>query len=272
MFAYPMASCRNNDADLVLDRGRTTTLIQDGLRKGAPTAPNPSLIAALRAGGAATRPEERRMTTAQATIAKHLRWQADQCGRLGSPLYERLLLASAADVLAGGPCWAVLAGREADEPQSMPALRFLGAVHRLVLTGQAPALAPLYGSEPPAGDPWPAFRATVAEHVEALRAEVLRAVQTNEVGRSAALVGGFLLAARDTGLPLRVLELGASAGLNLRWDAFRYETESAAWGDPGSPVRLEGAYDGAAPPFEVAATVAERRGGGPHPPGPPTPG
>ncbi len=47
-------------------------------------------------------------------------------------------------------------------------------------------------------------------------------VQTNEVGRSRALLPGFLEVARHTGLPLRLLEIGASAGLNLRWDHFPF--------------------------------------------------
>ena len=39
------------------------------------------------------------------------------------------------------------------------------------------------------------------------------------MSRSSALIGGYLLVARETGLPLRVLETGASAGLNLRWNS-----------------------------------------------------
>jgi len=47
-------------------------------------------------------------------------------------------------------------------------------------------------------------------------------LQTNEVERSRALLPGFLEVARHTGLPLRLLEIGASAGLNLRWDHFAF--------------------------------------------------
>ena len=65
--------------------------------------------------------------------------------------------------------------------------------------------------------------------------------------------------ARRTGLPLRCLELGASAGLNLNWDAYRYELDGqGGWGDPASPVRMSAETRGARPPLEVAAVVAER--------------
>jgi hypothetical protein len=77
----------------------------------------------------------------------------------------------------------------------------------------------------------------------------------------ARLVGGFLLVAQATGLPLHVLELGSSAGLILRWDAYRYETDGHAWGAAASPVRL--AFP--PPPMEVATTVIERRGCDPRP-------
>jgi hypothetical protein len=180
---------------------------------------------------------------------------------LSSPLYEHLLAAAADDVEAGGPCWAVLEGREDDPRGSVLALRFLGAVHRLVLTGRAPDLARYY---PSAGgtfddDPWPAFRAAVGAHVDELRDDVRQGVQTNEVGRSAALLGGFHLIAARWGLPLRLLEPGSSAGLNLRWDRYRYEAGEWAWGDPSSPVRFVDVYpDGV--PETVPVEIAERRG------------
>lgn len=85
-------------------------------------------------------------------------------------------------------------------------------------------------------------------------------MQTNEVGRSAALLGGFLLVARESGYPLRCLEVGAAGGLNLLWDFYRYECGRKGFGDPSSPVRIAGAWAAGHPPFEVAARVAERRG------------
>jgi hypothetical protein len=76
------------------------------------------------------------------------------------------------------------------------------------------------------------------------------------VGRCAALAPAILAYSR--GLPLRLLELGASAGLNLRWDTYRYED---LWGDPHARVKLERRYEGTRPPFEPSSVeVVERRG------------
>ncbi len=72
-----------------------------------------------------------------------LRFQGTQCGVGGSAIYERLLLAAAADVEEGGPCLDVLRGHERDPFGTALALRFMGGVHRLVLDGGAPALAAL---------------------------------------------------------------------------------------------------------------------------------
>ena len=71
-----------------------------------------------------------------------------------------------------------------------------------------------------------------------LQAAIACPVQTNEVGRCAALVGGFLTVAARTGLPLRLCEVGTSAGLNLRFDHYRYESDGRGWGPSPSPVRL----------------------------------
>ena len=196
-------------------------------------------------------------------LANALSWQAHWCGELGSPLYARLLTVAAEDALAGGVVAQVLAGHEDDPPGSALALRFLGSLHRVVLEGRAPTLAAYYPSAGgDAGLPGAeeAFIAAVAEHADELRARVDDPVQTPEVGRSAALVGGFLAVVGATGLPLRCLELGASAGLNLRWDRFRYEARGASWGPEGSPVRLCDFNGEAVPPFDVAAEVVERAG------------
>jgi len=196
-------------------------------------------------------------------VARRLLKQAEWCERLGSTLYSTLLRHAAEDVRAGGVCCAVLHGHHDDPPDSALALRFLGAVHRLVLEEKAPQLAACYpsaGGDSDCDDLWPTFRGAVQDHEAVLRELVHRPVQTNEVGRCAALLGGFLEVARHTGLPLRIFEVGASAGLILRWDQYRYEAGREGWGDSQSPVRITGAFAGEHPRFDVLARIVERRG------------
>ena len=194
-------------------------------------------------------------------MARRLRWQAAACRR-ACPLYAVLLERSAADAEAGGVVWEILQERAYDPGPSALALRFLAPVHRLVLEGRLPELARFYatagGSEPAAGA-WEPFEAALRSHSELVRREAARPCQTNEPGRSAALLGGFLLLARSTGRPLRLLEVGASAGLNLRWDRYRYTGAGAGWGPATSPVRLEGAFV-SPPPLTGRLRIAERAG------------
>ena len=200
----------------------------------------------------------------RARAAEQLRQQAVWCREQGSALYAALLEEAVRDCASGGPCWRVLEGHEDMPLGDALAIRLLGAVHRLVLKGGAPALAAHYPSAGgvfrSADSPWPAFRDALAAHGPRLRELLLRPVQTNEVARCASLLPGFLTIAAETGLPLRLLEVGASAGLNLRFDHFRYESEGFAFGDPAAPVRLRGVFDGAAPRLGTALEVAGRSG------------
>lgn len=205
------------------------------------------------------------------SLAGQLRVQAGYCRSLGSPLYEHLLLRAADDAAAGGPVWRLFEGR-AEAPADSAPLALAGGVHRLVLSGRAPGLAPWFpsaavaaGEEPGPVDgdaAWREFLRVVEERREEVVALLDHPIQTNEVGRSAALLGGFLEVARaHPGLPLRLAEIGASAGLNLRWNRYRYEDARWAWGEPSSPVVFPSVFAGdAAPSLEAPVTVAERSG------------
>lgn len=203
------------------------------------------------------------ITAASEIVARRLLKQAEWCKTLGSRLYSTLLRQAAEDVRARGVCYAVLYDHHDDPSDSALALRFLGAVHRLVLQKKAPQLAACYpsvGGDSSCDELWPAFHSVVRQHAAALRELVRHPVQTNEVGRCAALLGGFLEIVRRTGFPLRLLEVGAAGGLILRWDQYRYEWNGEGWGDPHSAVRICGAFGDVHPPFDVSVEVAERRG------------
>ena len=69
-----------------------------------------------------------------------------------------------------------------------------------------------------------AFVGFALEHRERILELVeTRMVQTNEVGRCAYLAPGFLtVAAENPGRSLALVDVGASGGLNLLWDHYRY--------------------------------------------------
>jgi hypothetical protein len=196
-----------------------------------------------------------------------VRRQAVACRELGSPLYAGLLDHAADDLLADGPVAAVLDGYLGAPWRSALALRMLGGVHALVLTGQAPELAAFYPSAGGTADPgpgaaraWAALRPVLAAQRDAVRAWLDRPPQTNEVGRAAALLGGLRHIGAQARLPVRLVEIGASAGLNLRADRFHVAGEAGRYGDPSSRVTLTGAWLGTPPP-EGPIEVAERTGG-----------
>jgi hypothetical protein len=57
-----------------------------------------------------------------------------------------------------------------------------------------------------------------------------------------------------------VLEFGSSAGLNLRFDRYRYEQGAAGFGPPDSPVRFRDVWRGGVPPLDAGLEVVSRRG------------
>ncbi|MCF6526206.1 DUF2332 domain-containing protein [Streptomyces sp. JJ36] len=204
--------------------------------------------------------------------------QRDACAELGSPLYAALLDGVAADLRAGGVCGAVLAGHEEAPGGHAVPLRLLGGVHALVLTGRAPELAAYYPSAgglfrpTEAGALWRAFRDTLAARRDEVRDWLSRPPQTNEVGRAGLLLAGLLYAADRHPGPVRLFELGASAGLNLRADRFRLTAPGLVWGPADAPVRLPGAWTAPVPEWLTGAarrhpelTLAERRGCDPDP-------
>jgi hypothetical protein len=180
------------------------------------------------------------------------------CDTGGSPFTARVLEAAWAAQERGGTLDALLPYWPGNAWADAVPLRVAGALHALALSGADAELAALY---PPARDTFDAERGpaavarALAEH-RALVAEYLAlAPQTNEIGRSAVLLGGFAAIARETGLPLATLEIGASAGLNQYWHRYRYELGAARWGDAASPVVIASDWQGTPPELPVLIDV-----------------
>jgi hypothetical protein len=179
-------------------------------------------------------------------------------------MYADLLARCADDIDAGGVTRDVLAGHEEDPGPSALALRLAGSVHRLVLQGRAGELPSYYPSaggrwQPEPG--WRAFQALLREAPDLVREWLDRPPQTNEVGRAGALFGGLLSVPEESRLPVRLLEIGSSGGLNLRADRFCYlDDEGRRWGATDSALVLEGAGRGRSPAPWPGLEIVERLG------------
>lgn len=183
-----------------------------------------------------------------------------------SVLYRRLASAVAEDpeILALAAC----AGSGQPEPNLL-----FAAVHFLLLGGAEHPLAGFYptvaGKGAREGDPSPAFRAFCREQRPALAALLAqRRVQTNEVGRAAVLLPGLAwIAERSGGRALALIDVGASAGLLLLFDRYRYHYGSKkALGPPQSAVVIRCQTRGGLLPLpEEMPDVASRVGIDTHP-------
>jgi hypothetical protein len=198
-----------------------------------------------------------------------LRRQSVSCEHLGSPVWGSVLrgLADRADERsADGARIAVLVhrlGELSTRPihDAVP-LRLLGALHRLALAGRAPRLARHLAS---CGGSWLGDDLTsdvldaIDDRPDDIELGLRRNVQTNEVGRAAVLAAGFSEIARRTTLPLRTLEVGASAGLLSCWDRFSFETGATRTGDPTAAMRFDASwYVPPVPLLEPNAIVIDR--------------
>ncbi|WP_375432288.1 DUF2332 domain-containing protein [uncultured Friedmanniella sp.] len=177
-------------------------------------------------------------------------------------LYGYAMRGMAEDWEAGGPVREICAGYEDAPNGSVLQLRLLAGLFRLVLAGRAPELQPYYaclGGDRPPSHGWPVMQQVIAAHVPELHEALGTAPQTNEVGRSAALLAGLFDLVAATGVhQVRLLELGASAGLNLLVESIGYSGTAWRWGPMSSPLQLRGAIEGRVEPRRFA--VVDRAG------------
>ena len=161
-----------------------------------------------------------------------------ECHLIPSPLYEVFSLGIAAD--------AELLKLAATSPAGQPPPNLIyAAVQYLLLRGVEHPLRQYYPSLSPAArspaGAYEVFRDFCREHrAELERLMLKRFVQTNVVRRSICLLPAFAVVSEaGGGRPLAQIDVGASAGLNLLWERYRYSYDSeVTWGDPSSPVHL----------------------------------
>lgn len=188
--------------------------------------------------------------------------QAAACEALGSPFTARLCRLLAERLQPGSAVADRILGWQGDPSPSADSvpLRIAGCLHALVLSGKDGLLSLAYPPDETDDNAlWTAVEHALTAHADFILDRLQSPPQTNEVRRSAALLPGFLTVAQSFGKPLVLSEVGASAGLNLQWDRYRYQLGDMAWGNPDSPVGIVPEWRGLPAPA-ADLTVRERAG------------
>ncbi|MEO4040931.1 DUF2332 family protein [Hoeflea sp. CAU 1731] len=190
--------------------------------------------------------------------------QAESCEKLGSPFTALLLGSIAKYGLPDTPVRQRLATWEGDisgSGDSIP-LRLAGTLHQMVirnLDADLAAIYPPHGTMPGSSVVADTVGQAIVRHQTFVDHCLDSPPQTNEIRRSSAIYPALLRIAAQTGLPMRLSEVGASAGLNLLMDRFHYKFAGEAYGEKGSSVRLEPEWKGGQAPT-VDLEIADRRG------------
>lgn len=183
-----------------------------------------------------------------------------------SPLYQTLCLVVASD----RELLELLLRRR---PGQQPSFLLFGAVHRLLLGGAGHRLRDYYPSLAGAAalDPaqaGPAFLDFCRQHRAPL-AELIasRLVQSNVLRRAIALRFALWAIRRRHDGPVHLIEAGASAGLLMNVDRYRYLIGGRAFGRPQAPVTLDSQWrsDDAVPDLDDVPEIIGKTGIDLHP-------
>ena len=189
------------------------------------------------------KPAER---TIDALASRFSVFAAEECsGQSGlnvvSPIYEAL-----SKVVSVNSALLTMA-RECNAGQPIPNL-FFSAVKRVLAEYPDEDLWTHYARGAETGRPTSGLADAFTSFCERHQEEVLdlvrtRRVQTNEIRRCSYLMPAFgVVALENPGKPLALIDVGASAGLNLLWNRYRYlYSDGSAFGpaDSGAVIEAE---------------------------------
>ena len=155
--------------------------------------------------------------------------------------------------------------------QPAPNMLFAAVQYLLLSENQHPLAAHypiISGEQRPLAPAFPRFRDFCLQHRDRIVELIAtRRTQTNVVRRCTCLLPAFSIVCRETPSPLALIDLGASAGLNLNFDRYAYSyqrdsREVLQWGPTEARVRLEAELrgDGVLPPIPSSIPIASRDG------------
>ena len=191
------------------------------------------------------------MTDIFLDVCENFKAQSIYCRRMESPFYADLLIklkiviSRKKDSVIG----IVLSNWQGNAKEDAVALRVVASLHYLVITAADKDLCAIF---PPKlslkdKDKIRALSNAIDKHEDFIIEFIKSPPQSNEVGRSIVLLAGFLEISKYVGSELDSFEIGASAGLNIAFDMYFYQTDIWQWGAPNSKVKIKSNWHGNAP-------------------------
>jgi hypothetical protein len=185
-----------------------------------------------------------------------LRRQAEAVRAMGSTFVAAVLEAGERQLHRAPRTAALIAAWPRDVAADALAMRFNAALHAVARGGTIATLTELYRDQ--AGD----FDRVIGEALEIADDVIVEWMrdppQTNEVGRTAAIMAALMVVRAHHDMPCELRELGASAGLNLNLDRYAYDLGGRVVGTAGSPVRVAPEWRGPPPCVHPVEIVSAR--------------
>jgi len=182
------------------------------------------------------------------------------CRTMAAPIYARLCTALGQGLSRDSETGRHVLDWPGEPTRDALPLRLIGGLHALVLAGGDDELAAIFAGEI---DDLAAISAALPGILRRNDAALLPWLsgppQTNEPGRSAALMTGLLEVARRHGPKIEILEIGSSAGLNLLIDRYRFDLGGVMIGPADSPVAIMPEWRGL-PPADAPIEIISVRG------------
>lgn len=191
---------------------------------------------------------------------RQLRIEADKAHGFGKPRAAALMLALARVLPQADAIFDLIEHWPGDLASDGVIFRLNAGLHDYALSDHGGVLGALYGTgpQPPAPLIERALARVLNERSGALIGWLSHPTQTNEVARVAGLVAALRELSAGDGLACEVLELGASAGLNLNLAHYAVRLGSAALCAKASAVQLAPEWRGRQVSAGPLAIVAAR--------------
>lgn len=175
----------------------------------------------------------------EASNREAFRIQEFYCRNMDAPIYARLCAAIADGLTRDSRTGARILDWPGEPTRDALPLRFIGGLHALVQAGADSGLAAVFrGDTTDQGAIAAAVNAALAAHDDILLPWLDGPPQTNEPGRSGALIVGLLEIARRYGSKVELFEIGSSAGLNLLIDRYAFDLGGVKVGPADAPVTI----------------------------------